>query len=259
MGAHLTSLFDAASDARLEGIMLKRADATYELGERSKMWQKLKPEYVEGAMDTLDLAVLGACYSDGKTAGRRGLTGLTHFIVGCRIEGPGQPLQFAPCGRVGTGYTFAELKDIQVRLQRCMVQRVLPPGAKRSGLQGSADLPRELFGRSCFTADHQPDYYVRPDAIHRTVVMEVMATQVRPSDEFSSGFTMLFPRVQTVRRPVADSSGPADSTDAAGISATARSGAVSGAGGSGSRGGSGGLDVSLQLLGLRDPRDKGPS
>lgn len=165
MAKHLGMLYTKASEAKLEGIMLKRPDATYELGDRSKKWQKLKPEYVPGAMDTLDLAVLGACYSSGRSAGRRGLTGLTHFIVGCRVESPGDGIRFAPCGRVGTGYTFDELRQIQTRLSRCMVERQVPPGARRSGAEGSADLPKELFGESRFTPDHQPDFYVRPEAI----------------------------------------------------------------------------------------------
>lgn len=33
------------------------------------------------------------------------------------------------------------------------------------------------------------------------MVVEVMASQVRESDEFGAGFTLLFPRVEDVRRP----------------------------------------------------------
>jgi len=147
----LRAVFERATENGLEGIMVKHPETRYLLGDRSSGWQKIKPEYVEGAMDTVDLAIIGACYSLGRSAGRRGLSGLTHFILGCRVERKGEPLRLAPCGRVGTGYSFAELRRLQERILPIMVRRNI---SKRGGAQGCTDLPTEVFGHSSFSADH---------------------------------------------------------------------------------------------------------
>ena len=44
--AELIKGFEAAIDRGEEGIMLKKADSVYQIGTRSKDWQKLKPEDV---------------------------------------------------------------------------------------------------------------------------------------------------------------------------------------------------------------------
>lgn len=58
---------EAIADAD-EGIMLKQASSTYEFGVRSDKWLKLKPEYAEGAFDTLDLAIIAGYYGEGSVS-----------------------------------------------------------------------------------------------------------------------------------------------------------------------------------------------
>lgn len=42
-----------------EGIMIKSLDSVYKPNERKDKWIKLKPEYIEGVGDDLDLLIMG--------------------------------------------------------------------------------------------------------------------------------------------------------------------------------------------------------
>ncbi len=53
---------------REEGIILKAVDGTWVPNERRLQWIKLKPEYVDGLGDDLDLLIVGGYY--GKGVGR---------------------------------------------------------------------------------------------------------------------------------------------------------------------------------------------
>lgn len=69
---------DAAILNREEGIMVKNLDSTYLPNERKGHWIKLKPEYIDGVGDDLDLLVVGGYYGSG---GRRGGM-ISHFLLG---------------------------------------------------------------------------------------------------------------------------------------------------------------------------------
>jgi DNA ligase 1 len=58
-----------ALTAGAEGLMLKDLNATYEPSKRSSHWLKLKKDYCDGMVDTLDLVVIGAFYGNGRKAG----------------------------------------------------------------------------------------------------------------------------------------------------------------------------------------------
>lgn len=73
---------DAAILNREEGIMVKNLDSTYLPHERKGYWIKLKPEYIDGVGDDLDLLIVGGYYSSGC---RRGGT-ISHFLLG--VAGP---------------------------------------------------------------------------------------------------------------------------------------------------------------------------
>ncbi len=69
---------DKAINNREEGIMVKRLDQPYEPNER-RGWYKIKPDYMDGMGDNLDLAIIGGFYGEG-TGGRSGT--LSHFLLG---------------------------------------------------------------------------------------------------------------------------------------------------------------------------------
>src|SRR5512137_1151417 len=78
----ITRTYDAALAAGHEGIMIKVPSSPYSPGQRGKNWIKIKP-----AVDTLDLAVIGAEWGEGKRAHVYG-----SFLVACQDEGKLIPL-----------------------------------------------------------------------------------------------------------------------------------------------------------------------
>ncbi|MCQ2376600.1 MAG: ATP-dependent DNA ligase [Methanocorpusculum sp.] len=94
----IEAYYHAALDAGNEGIMLKVLDAPYLPGNRGKLWIKIKPE-----VDTIDLAVTGAEWGEGKRAKMFG-----SFILACQDEN-GDLLEIS---RVATGIDDAMLSTL---------------------------------------------------------------------------------------------------------------------------------------------------
>ena len=89
--------YQAALDAGHEGLMLKVLSSPYSPGQRGKNWIKIKPE-----VDTLDLAVIGAEWGEGKRAHVFG-----SFLVACQDEG-----KLVPLSRVATGFSDEQLAEV---------------------------------------------------------------------------------------------------------------------------------------------------
>lgn len=90
--------YHEALDTGNEGIMLKVLDAPYLPGNRGKLWIKIKPE-----VDTIDLAVTGAEWGEGKRAKVFG-----SFVLACQDES-GNLLEIS---RVATGIDDAMLSHL---------------------------------------------------------------------------------------------------------------------------------------------------
>ena len=130
----------AASRAQgLEGLIAKKLDASYEIGRRSRCWLKVKNWYRQ------ELVIGGWLPGEGGRSGRLG-----SLLVG-HHEGDGGPLRY--CGRVGTGFTGAELDRLAALLEPLAVDA--PP------FEG--DLPREVekLGR-----------FVRPELVAEVAFSE---------------------------------------------------------------------------------------
>jgi DNA ligase-1 len=89
--------YQAALDAGQEGLMLKVPSSSYSPGQRGKNWIKIKPE-----VDTLDLAVVGAEWGEGKRAHVFG-----SFLVACQDQG-----KLIPLSRVATGFSDEQLAEV---------------------------------------------------------------------------------------------------------------------------------------------------
>lgn len=89
--------YNAALDARQEGVMLKVLDSSYVFGRHVEGWIKIKP-----VMETLDLVIIGATWGEGARA-----SWLTSFVLACR---DGEKLK--ECGMMSTGLTEDEYKEM---------------------------------------------------------------------------------------------------------------------------------------------------
>jgi DNA ligase-1 len=95
--ALITKTYNDALAAGHEGIMIKVISSPYSPGQRGKNWIKIKPE-----VDTLDLAVIGAEWGEGKRAHLFG-----SFLVACQDAG-----RLVPLSRVATGFTDEQLAEV---------------------------------------------------------------------------------------------------------------------------------------------------
>jgi len=91
-----------------EGIMIKVRDSPYTPGQRGKNWIKIKPE-----VDTLDLAVIGAEWGEGKRAHVFG-----SFLVACQDQG-----KLVPLSRVATGFSDEQLAEVYEMLKDTVISR----------------------------------------------------------------------------------------------------------------------------------------
>lgn len=87
-----------------EGVMMKSLDAEYKPGKRVGYMVKLKP-----VMETLDLAVIGAQWSEGRKSGWLG-----RLKLGCWNK---EKQEYEMVGRMSSGLTDKQLEEITERLK----------------------------------------------------------------------------------------------------------------------------------------------
>jgi DNA ligase-1 len=105
--AMLEKVYNDALAAGHEGIMIKDLGSRYLPGVRGKHWIKVKPE-----VDTLDLAVIGAEWGEGRRARIFG-----SFLLACRDEGG----DLLPVGKVATGFSDELLAELYTLLKDSVI------------------------------------------------------------------------------------------------------------------------------------------
>ncbi|XP_037325990.2 DNA ligase 4 isoform X2 [Pungitius pungitius] len=165
-----------AIDGREEGIMVKDPMSLYKPDKRGEGWLKIKPEYVDGLMDELDLLIVGGYWGKGKRGGI-----LSHFL--CAVaEAPKlgeMPSVFHTLCRIGSGYTMKELYDLGLKL------------AKHWRVYRKNDPPASIL---CGT--EKPEVYIEPC---NSVIIQVRAAEIVGSDMYKTNCTLRFPRIEKIR------------------------------------------------------------
>lgn len=163
-----------------EGLIIKNLNSRYELGSRNEnMWVKLKPDYVQGLGDNLDLIVLGGYFGKGRRRAGR----ISHFLLGVKgQDGLSQSEQkFYTFCKVGSGYSLEQLQELNNRLHWMPYDKKKPP--------------EWLMGWKP-SKDDMPDMIVHPQ---NSVVVELKCYQVVECRKFFAGLTARFPRVEKIR------------------------------------------------------------
>jgi DNA ligase-1 len=104
----ISTLYTRALEAGHEGLMLKVPSSPYTPGVRGKNWIKIKPE-----VDTLDLAVIGADWGEGKRAHYFG-----SFLLACQDQGA-----LVPLSKVATGFSDEQLAEVYDLLKDRVISR----------------------------------------------------------------------------------------------------------------------------------------
>lgn len=165
-----------AIDSREEGIMVKDPSSIYKPDKRGEGWLKIKPEYVDGLMDELDLLIVGGYWGKGRRGGM-----MSHFLCAvAEAPKPGEkPSVFHTLCRIGSGYTMKELYELGLKL------------AKHWKVFRKNDPPASIL---CGT--EKPEVYIEPC---NSVIVQVKAAEIVGSDMYKTNCTLRFPRIEKIR------------------------------------------------------------
>ena len=206
-----------AIDSRLEGILVKDPESVYKPSVRSNSgWFKVKPDYMLGLNDDMDLLIVGGYYGSGRRSGL-----LSHFLlaVSCTdektaviqkpkhlgnvkslsvcddldLEGNDQeakiikavdvaldfPKLFYTFCKIGSGYTMKELYDFNQKLANKWIKfdKSKPPGHLQ------------------FTVE-KPDVWIEPKD---SFIVQVKAVEIVDSTKYKTGCSLRFPRLEKFR------------------------------------------------------------
>ena len=106
--ASAEAIYTEALDLGHEGVMVKVPSSPYTPGVRGRLWVKVKP-----GVETLDLAVIGAEWGEGRRAKMFG-----SFLLAVQDQG-----RLLPVGKVATGITDEVLADLYALLKDSVIAR----------------------------------------------------------------------------------------------------------------------------------------
>ncbi|MDP3994269.1 MAG: ATP-dependent DNA ligase [bacterium] len=163
----IDELYRKEFKAGYEGIMVKKANASYVPGRTGWRWVKMKQGETEESKlaDTIDAVVMG--YSSGK--GKRSGFGVGQFLVGVKKNS-----SFVTTSKVGTGLTDEQFKQLNQKLKNLRTK----------------EQPKEYEVHKNYT----PDYWVEP-----SLVVEIAADEITKSPTHSAGLALRFPRLINFR------------------------------------------------------------
>lgn len=170
----VSDFLNEAIDRCEEGIIVKHPNSTYAPNKRrGSGWFKIKPDYVGGVVDDLDLVIVGGKFGSGRHANL-----INKFMLAVR-DGDGYDAKYKSFSMVGSGYSNKELMEITETLKPHLkvFQKHSPP----SWLVLARD---------------KPEVTVHPE---NSIVVQVRAAEITKSSAYATGCTLRFPRIVKTR------------------------------------------------------------
>eukprot|EP00058_Branchiostoma_floridae_P013009 XP_002598497.1 hypothetical protein BRAFLDRAFT_118305 [Branchiostoma floridae] len=180
--AEVIDALNEAIDRREEGLVIKYPGSKYAPDKRKGSgWLKVKPEYVDGLMDQVDVVIVGGYFGKGRRSHM-----ISHFLCAVAVQSntPGdKPALFHTFCRVGSGYTLKELYQMGQRLHPHwrVFDKKKPPKTNIMFPSGYKEAP---------------DVWIDPE---QSLIVQIKAAEIIESDKFKTGCTLRFPRLEKVR------------------------------------------------------------
>jgi len=152
--AHLAAIRETARDEAIEGLMLKRRMSPYVAGRKAALWFKWKRDPL-----LVDCVLMYAQRGSGKRS-----SFYSDYTFGCWSGEPEAGGELLPVGKAYSGFTDAELKQLDRHVRQHTIARFGP---------------------------------VRE--VERRLVFEVAFDSVHSSKRHKSGLAMRFPRIHRIR------------------------------------------------------------
>ncbi|KAF9071362.1 DNA ligase 4 [Rhodocollybia butyracea] len=174
--ADVRAKMEEVMDARGEGLVIKHPKAKYILNGRNSDWIKVKPEYMDGMGETVDVLVVAGNYGTGSRGG--GVSTLICAVLDdSRTDGVQRYSTFV---RIGTGLSYADYVWIRSKSWK-----------KRDPKKPPEDILTSKKGY-----DDKGDLYLEPD---QRFIIKVKAAEITTSEQYHMGWTMRFPRALCIR------------------------------------------------------------
>ena len=199
--------FNLALQRAEEGIVIKRSDSIYKPDKRCPDWVKMKCDYIDTIVDTLDLIIIGGYYGEGKRTVNNTFSqsipnsinnmnnilsnsnndfysdSVTTFLMGIVKEldekNPSKSI-ILPIVKVGSGYNMTTLNIIRNKL-------------RAHWKKYDSKNPPTLFGNWKPAQSEKPDVFLDDPSV--SIILEVKAAEIVPSETFPAKVTLRFPRV----------------------------------------------------------------
>lgn len=142
-----------------EGLVIKDPNSRYYPGMRGPEWIKLKPQYIKGTIEDLDVIIIGGYYSETKQ------DRFTHYLVGI-MGNDGKILSITS---VGTGFTDAQRITLEDELGEYWTDQP----------QNNVD-----YG------GQKPNKYIDPEDSR---VITISAHQLQVNPDYGAGYSLRFP------------------------------------------------------------------
>ena len=203
--------FNLALQRAEEGIVIKRSDSIYKPDKRCPDWVKMKCDYIDTIVDTLDLIIIGGYYGEGKRTVNNTFSqsipntinnmnnilsnsnndfysdSVTTFLMGIVKEldekNPSKSV-ILPIVKVGSGYNMTTLNIIRNKL-------------RAHWKKYDSKNPPTLFGNWKPAQSEKPDVFLNDPSV--SIILEVKAAEIVPSETFPAKVTLRFPRVVKTR------------------------------------------------------------
>ncbi|GAW22795.1 hypothetical protein ANO14919_123380 [Xylariales sp. No.14919] len=173
------------SDAS-EGLVVKNPRSMYTVGLRVPDWIKVKPEYMDGFGENVDVVIIGGYYGSGRRGGR-----LSSFLCGLRvtendIKAGVHPEKCYSFIKVGGGFRAEDYAEIQHLTEgKWKDWDAKKPPSQYIRLAGGDKYQYE-----------RPDVWIRPAD---SIVITVKAASAEETSSFASRLTLRFPRFKERR------------------------------------------------------------